>query len=136
MVDTALELKFIPMHNRYFIRVYESREKNGMTSAGTVVVPIDIPVSIYADSGELAEIKLRQEVESGKLPSGRIYQVCPSLAIPELIRSVAASLDGSFERVFLDPAAGLYSEARRVRLPDFSRAQQEDLRSLSQVLGY
>ncbi len=124
------------MNRRYCIRVYESREKNGMTCAGTVVIPVDTPVSIYADSGELAEMRLRQEVESGKLPSGKIYQICPSLAVPELIRSVAAGLDGSFERVFLDPAAGLYSEARRVRLPDYSRARQEDLHSLSQVLGY
>jgi hypothetical protein len=124
------------MNNRYCIRVYESRERNGKTCAGTVVVPVDIPVSVYADSGELAEMKLRHEVEHGRLPSGRIYQICPSLAIPELIRSVAAGLDGSFERVFLDPAAGLYSEARRVRLPDFSRSTQENLHSLSQVLGY
>ena len=124
------------MNNRYCIRVYESREKNGMTCADTVVVPVETLVSIYADSGDLAEIRLRQEVEGGRLPSGRIYQICPSLAVPELIRSVAASLDGSFDRVFLDPAAGLYSEARRVRLPDFSRAHQEQSHSLPQVLGY
>ena len=136
IVDKALELRPVPMNNRYCVRVYESREKNGMTCAGTVVTPVDDFVSIYADSGELAEMKLRQDVESGRLLSGRIYQICPNLATPELIRSVAASLDGSFERVFLDPAAGLYSEARRVRLPDYSRAHQEQLLSLSQVLGY
>ena len=124
------------MNDRYCVRVYESREKDGMTCAGTVVVPVDTFVSIYADSGELAEMKLRKEVESGRLPSGRVYQICPSLAVPELIRSVAASLDGSFERVFLDPAAGLYSEARRVRLADFSHAHRQPLHSLSQVLGY
>jgi hypothetical protein len=124
------------MNHRYCVRVYESREKNGTTCAGTVVVPVEAFVSIYADSGDLAERKLRVEVESGRLPTGRIYQICPSLAVPELIRSVAASLDGSFERVFLDPAAGLYSEARRVRLPDSARIDQNQLRSLPQVLGY
>jgi len=107
-----------------------------MTCAGTVVVPVDSFVSIYADSGDLAEQKLRQEVELGNLPYGRIYQICPSLSVAELIRSVAVSLEGSFERVFLDPAAGLYSETRKVRLPEPSRHQTEDLSSLAQVLGY
>jgi hypothetical protein len=124
------------MSKRYCVRVYESRKKDGMTCAGTVVVPVDSFISIYADSGDLAEMKLRKEVECGNLPYGRIYQICPSLSVPELIRSVAASLEGSFERVFLDPAAGLYSETRKVRLPDPSRQQREDLFSLTQVLGY
>ena len=124
------------MNNRYCVRVYESPEKNGVTCAGTIMAPVESFVSIYADSADLAELKLRLEVESGRLPGGRVYQICPSLAVPELIRSIAAGIDGSFERVFLDPAAGLYSSARRVRLPDSSRAQQQDLLSLSQVLGY
>jgi hypothetical protein len=135
-VDKVFDLRLIQMNKRYCVRVYESREKDGKTCAGTVVVPVDSFISIYADSGELAEMKLRKEVESGKLSCGRIYQICPNLAVPELIRSVAASLEGSFERVFLDPAAGLYSEARRVRLPDFPRQPQEALLSLAQVLGY
>jgi hypothetical protein len=124
------------MSKRYCVRVYESREKNGQTCVGTVVVPVESFVSIYADSGELAERKLRIEVESGQLPRGRIYQICPSLAIPELIRSVAASREGTFERVFLDPAAGLYNEARRVRLPDAPRHLDESVSSRAQVLGY
>ncbi len=124
------------MSKRYSIRVYESRKRDGMTCAGTIVEPLDLSVSIYADSGDGAELQLRKDVEGGQLSCGRVYQICPSLAVPELIRSVAASLDGSFERVFLDPAAGLYSEARRVRLPDFSRLHQQSVTSLSQVLGY
>jgi hypothetical protein len=124
------------MSKRYCVRVYESREKDGQTCVGTIVVPIDSFVSIYADSAELAERELRKEVESGRLPSGRIYQICPNLAVPELIRSVAASREGIFERVFLDPASGLYSEARRVRLPDPPRYPNESWSSLAQVLGY
>jgi hypothetical protein len=49
---------------------------------------------------------------------------------------VAASLDGSFERVFLDPAAGLYSDTRRVRVPDAPRFGQEQPLLPSRVLGY
>jgi hypothetical protein len=124
------------MSKKYSIRVYESRKKDGMTCAGTVVEPLDMALSIYADSGDAAESQLCKDVEAGKLLRGRIYQICPSLSVPELIRSMAASLEGSFERVFLDPAAGLYSEARRVRLPDFSRPRQEEPTSLAQVLGY
>ena len=135
-VDKALERRRTQMNKRYCVRVYESRKRDGMTCAGTVVVPVDSFVSIYADSGDLAEQKLRQEVELGNLPYGRIYQICPSLSVAELIRSVAVSLEGSFERVFLDPAAGLYSETRKVRLPEPVRRQTEDLSSLAQVLGY
>lgn len=124
------------MSNRYCVRVYESRAKDGAVGAGTVVEPIDSFLSIYADSGDMAEWKLQKEIESGRLLSGRIYQICPSLSVPELIRSVAASLDGSFERVFLDPAAGLYSETRRVRLGNISRFGQGQSLPPSQVLGY
>jgi hypothetical protein len=124
------------MNKRYCVRVYESRERDGRTGVGTIVVPIDSFISIYADSGELAERKLCQEVESGRLPHGRIYQICPSLAVPELIRSIAASREGTFERVFLDPAMGLYNEARRVRLPNASHRLNESLSASVQVLGY
>lgn len=135
-VDNFLELGIASMSKKYSIRIYESRKKDGMTCAGTVVEPLEISLSIYADSGDGAELQLRKDVEAGKLLSGRIYQICPSLSVPELIRSMAASLDGSFERVFLDPAAGLYSEARRVRLPDFARPRQETPTCLAEVLGY
>ena len=124
------------MSKRYCIRVYESRAKDGAVGAGTMVEPIDSFLSVYADSGDMAEWKLQKEIESGSLSRGRIYQICPSLSVPELIRSVAASLDGSFERVFLDPAAGLYSDKRRVRLPDMPRLGQEQPPPPSQVLGY
>jgi hypothetical protein len=99
------------------IRTYEDREKNGATDAGTVVEPVNRELAVYAYSADEAEARIRKDVAGGKLPPGRVYQICPWMANPELIRSVAASLDGSFQRVFLDPAAGLYSELRRVRLP-------------------
>jgi hypothetical protein len=99
------------------IRIYEDRDQKGETSPGTIVQPVIRDLSIYANSAEEAEAKLRKDVTSGKLTAGRVYQICPWTANPELIRSVAASLDGSFQRVFLDPASGLYSELRRIRLP-------------------
>jgi hypothetical protein len=60
---------------------------------------------------------LRVDVAAGKLPAGRVYQVCPWVGNPELIRSVSISLDGISSRVFLDPASGPYGYLRRIRLP-------------------
>lgn len=99
------------------IRIYEDVNKNGSTVPGTIVGPITRELSVLADSADEAERQLRADVANKALPAGRVYQICPWLANPELIRSFAASLDGSFQRVFLDPAAGLYSELRRIRLP-------------------
>jgi len=99
------------------IRIYEDADQNGATTSGTVIAPINRDLSVYAYSADEAEKKLRSDIESGKLPAGKVYQICPWFANPELIRSVAASLDGSFQRVFLDPATGLYGELRRIRLP-------------------
>jgi hypothetical protein len=99
------------------IRTYEDREKNGSTNPDTIVEPVNRELAIYAYSADEAETKIRKDIAGGKLPAGRVYQICPWMANPELIRSVAASLDGSFQRVFLDPASGLYGELRRIRLP-------------------
>lgn|SRR5581483_2441890 len=104
------------MSHRYMIRTYEDAEQKGATAAGTLVAPVNRDLSVYAYTADEAEKKLRSDIASGKLPAGKVYQICPWLANPELIRSVAASLDGTFYRVFLDPA-GLYSELRRIRLP-------------------
>lgn len=106
------------MSNRYIVRIYEDIDKRGSTCQGTILTPLTREMSIYANSADETERRLRKDIVSGGLPAGRVYQICPWLANPEPIRSVAASLDGSFQRVFLDPAAGLYSEQRRVRLPE------------------
>jgi hypothetical protein len=97
--------------------MYEDLNKCGSTVPGTIVTPIVRELSVYADSADEAEKQLRIDVQNKALPGGRVYQICPCLGTPELIRSVAASSDGTCQRVFLDPAAGLYSELRRIRLP-------------------
>ncbi len=106
------------MSHRYMIRIYEDCDNNGATGVGTVTQLVNREMCIYAYSADETEKKLRADVAAGKLPAGRVYQICPWMANLELIRSFAASLDGSFQRVFLDPAAGLYSEFRQVRLPE------------------
>ena len=108
---------------RYIIRVFADREENGATAPGTVVQPSSLQLSFYQDSADDAEKKLHQDVLNGKLPKGRVYQICPSLGSFEPIRSCAVAQDGSAQRVFLDPVDGLYSELRRIRLPRPSVAQ-------------
>jgi hypothetical protein len=102
---------------RYIIRVFADPEQNGVTLPGTVVKPLNIPLSFYVDSADEAEKKLNQDVRSGKLANGRVYQICPSMGSFEPIRTCAIALDGSAQRVFLDPVDGLYGETRRIRLP-------------------
>ncbi|SRR5579875_1071402 len=102
---------------RYIVRVFADQEDNGATAPGTVVRPLSMPLSFYEDSADAAEKKLYREVLSGKLPKGRVYQICPSLGSLEPIRTCAVANDGSAQRVFLDPANGLYGELRRIRLP-------------------
>lgn len=104
------------MTGRYQIRVFESVDKDGVTSPGAVFGPSALTFSIYADSSEHAELTLRKDIQKGKWPRGIVYQICPPLG-HGLIRSFASALDGSFFHVFMDPAAGPYSELRRLRLP-------------------
>ena len=102
---------------RYIIRMYSAKEQENSTAPGTVVKPVNIQMSFYEDSADDAEKKLYSEVEKGKLPKGRVYQICPSMGSLEPIRSCAVDAEGSGQRVFLDPADGLYGELRRIRLP-------------------
>ena len=104
------------MSSRYRIRVYESGDRDGATGAGTIVIPLERNFTIYAYSAEEAAASIRRDVLNGKLPAGKVYQICPWLGNAEFTRSIAASLDGGFDRVFLDPASGLYSELRCIRL--------------------
>jgi hypothetical protein len=96
--------------------MYEAQDQTGDTQAGTVVKPVDRHISIYASNSEEAEAALHRDVANKKLPSGKVYQLCPWLGNGELIRSLAFALDASCERVFLDLVAGHYSELRRIRL--------------------
>ena len=114
------------MSQRYIIRVYEDCEKDGATGPGTVVEPVSAQIAVYAYTADEAEKKLQNDIASGKLKAGRVYQICPWLAVPELIRSFSAGLDGSFQRVFLDPAAGPYSEYRRIRRPRPAAETEEE----------
>ena len=103
------------------VRMYEAQDQTGDTRVGTVVKPIDRHLSIYANSSEEAEAALHRDVLNQKLPGGKVYQLCPWVGNPELIRSIAFALDGSSERVFLDPASGPYGELRRIRIPTTSQ---------------
>ncbi len=104
------------MSQRYLIRMFRSCENDDEIGPGTIVEPVNDLLSKYAHSGHDAEESLKTDIQKGKLPAGRVYQICPSLGNIELIRSLTASKDGSFERVFLDPASGMYGEQRRIRL--------------------
>lgn len=114
------------MSQRYRIRIYESADGDYLIGPGTVVAPIERSFTVYAYSAEEAEASVRNDVSKGKLSPGKVYQVCPWLGNPELTRSIAASHDGSFQHVFLDPAFGMYGEFRRVRLPTPSPALTQD----------
>lgn len=102
---------------RYIVRVFKDIDQNDSTAAGTFVRPQDVQLSFYTESADEAEKRLYRETNNGKLPKGRVYQICPSLGSFEPIRSCAVSANGSAQRVFLDPVDGLYSETRRIRLP-------------------
>jgi hypothetical protein len=115
------------MSGRYQIRVFESAAKDGATMAGAILTPVAYTFSIYADSCDQAEKSIRKDIGKGKLSRGRIYQLLPVLGNGELARSLAVSLDGSFDRVFLDPAAGPYSELRRVRPCNFAVATAQSV---------
>lgn len=102
---------------RYVIRVFGDRQKKETTEAGTVVEPLEYQLSFFTDSADDAEKRLCREILEGKLPRGRVYQICPSMGSFEPIRTCAIASDGSSQRVFLDPVDGLYGAARRIRLP-------------------
>ncbi len=120
------------MSQRYIVRMYEAQNKTGDTRVGTLVAPVDRPLSIYASTSEEAETRLHSDVASRKLPSGTVYQLCP-WGKTELIRSISFALDGSSERVFLDPASGPYGELRSIRLP--READQKKEQSVTEQLG-
>jgi len=123
------------MSHKYTIRIWEDFNKTGATSPGTIVEPVKRELSFYADSAEEVEQRVRNDVLAGNIPKGRVYQICGWSPEAGLILSFAASLDSSFQRVFLDPAEGLYGGSRRIRLPRAQVAEaNESLTQLSDAL--
>lgn len=118
---------------RYMIRVFSDREQNSATAPGAVVEPVNIQLSFYEDSADDAEKKLYREVLNGKLPKGRVYQICPSMGSFEPIRTCAVASDGSAQRVFLDPVDGLYGESRRIRLPRPKVAEEPSIETQTEI---
>jgi hypothetical protein len=105
----------------YRVRVYASEA--GDIGAGSIVLLTSHTFTLYTSSAQAAEAAICKDVLAGKLASGKVYQICPSVGNPELIRSIIVWSDGSFERVFLDPASGPYGEARRIRIPTPAHVQ-------------
>jgi len=102
---------------RYIVRVFTDVDQTNCTAAGTFVRPQELQLSFYTESADEAEKRLYREARESKLPKGRVYQICPPMGSFEPIRTCTISLDGSAQRVFLDPVDGLYGETRRIRLP-------------------
>ena len=102
---------------RYIVRVFTDMDQANSTAPGTFVRPLESQLSFFTESADEAEKRLYRDASEGKLPKGRVYQICPSMGSFEPIRTCAIALDGSAQRVFLDPVDGLYGETRRIRLP-------------------
>ena len=106
-----------PLNHRYKIRTFESAEGDGSLVAGTVVVPLERSFALYAPSLDDAEGLLCEDVRQGTLMAGRVYQICPRIGNPEIIRSVAICEKALASRVLLDASHGMSSEFRRIRYP-------------------
>ncbi|MDQ2841411.1 MAG: hypothetical protein M3Y72_10315 [Acidobacteriota bacterium] len=106
------------MKRRYKLRVHESGERDGATQAGTIVFHLGGSTAVEAKSIDEVEASLRKQIAAQDLSRGRVYQICPPADSPECLRSLAVSLDGSFQDCILDPAPGFYSEFRRIRFPE------------------
>ena len=104
------------MSCRYQVRVFETAEQNAMIEVGTAVRPSVQTFSVYAYSADEAERTICKGIASGKLARGRVYQIWPFLGNGEFTRSLAIAADGSWQRVLLEPAAGPFSELRRIRV--------------------
>ncbi len=114
------------MSHRYKIRTFESGDQDGGVAEGVIVVPIDRSFAVYSRSADDAEKQLKEDLAAGKLPAGRVYQICPPFGNPESIRAFAVSSEGKCQRAFLDPASGIYSEFRRIRYRDLRLNPQRD----------
>ena len=102
----------------YKIRIYESGDGSGGIGEGEIVHTVDRGFSVYAYTANDVEAKLCKDVVDKKLEGNKIFQVCPPVGCNELTRTLAVNELGAAQRVFLDPASGLYSAFRRVRYPE------------------
>jgi hypothetical protein len=103
------------LNHRYKIRTFEARDGVAALAPGTVVLPMDISFSLDAASVNDVERMLCENVRSGKLAAGRIYQICPSIGNTETIRSVAIDQTANASRIALETTVGMYSMFRRIR---------------------
>jgi hypothetical protein len=123
------------MSNTYSVRMYESTDGRNSTSAGTIVALSAHILTFYAYTAGEVETSIRRRVLKRTLPFGKVYQICPCFGNSELVRSIAVLSDGSFERVFLDPAQESYGEFRRIRLANTARTREtESVRDTTQDL--
>ena len=106
------------MNHRYKIRTFESGDGKSSLGSGAVVLPLERSFSLEASCLAEVERRLCEYVRHRKLAAGRVYQICPLIGNPEVIRSVAICEQGIAHRVFLDVARSLSSEFRRLRYPD------------------
>ena len=119
------------MSQRYKVRAFESGDQDGVIAEGTIVLPIERSFTVYSRSVNEAEQKVKDEICEGKLPAGRVYQVCPPFGNSESIRAFSVGLDGQSKRTYLDPASGIYSEFRRIRYVDLRvNLQREESQEL------
>jgi len=105
----------VTANHRYKIRTFEARDGSRRLSAGTIVMPKDGAFALHAASVEQVEQILCEYVQSGKLLSGHIYQICPLIGNPEAIRFVSICDQGRARRIALDATMGMHSVLRSIR---------------------
>jgi hypothetical protein len=115
------------MNHRYKVRVFSSDDGSGDTGAGTIVQAIERSFYVQAGSADEVERAIQLDISKNKLAKGRVYQVCPQFGNPESIRAFSVAVDGMFQRAFLDPAQGIYSEIRRIRYDDVRELPRQNV---------
>jgi len=103
------------MKRRYKVRQHASGNQDGEIAAGTIVQHIGGSVALEAFSIDDAETAVRQQIGSGKMARGRVYQIFPPSESSEALRSLAVALDGEFHDCYLETAHGLMAEFQRIR---------------------
>ncbi len=115
------------MNYRYKIRTFESGDGKASLASGAIVLPLERSFSLEATCLDEVERRLCEYVRHRKLAAGRVYQICPLIGNPEVIRSVAICEKATARRVFLDVARSLSSEFRRLRYPDEVKTTAEHM---------
>ncbi len=115
------------VNHRYKIRTFEGGDGKASLAPGAVVLPLERSFSLEAACLDEVERRLCEYVRHRKLAAGRVYQICPLIGNPEVIRSVAICEKLIARRVFLDVARGLSSEFRRLRYPEEAKTEVEHM---------